>query len=92
MPLVNEVVALVVVIVCALYLGRKRGFATRNREYLPMVFSFVFVCVALVAANLKPHLCEDVFEVIKHWALAFAGLALAWQALSLQGIGKEEQQ
>jgi len=90
--LVNELVALVVVILCALYLGRKKGFATRNRDYLPAVFAFVFVCVALLAANLKLILWENLFEAVKHWALALVGLSLAWQALSLQGFGEEKRQ
>lgn len=91
MPLVNEFIALVVVILCALFLGRKKGFAARNRDYLPAISAFVFVCVALIAANLKPHLWGDLFEVIKHWALACAGLSLAWQALSLQGFSEEKR-
>ncbi len=91
MPLVNEFIALVVVILCALFLGRKKGFAARNRDYLPAISAFVFVCAALIAANLKPHLWEGLFEVVKHWALAFAGLSLAWQALSLQGFGEEKR-
>jgi len=91
-PLVNELVALVVVILCALYLRRKKGFVAKNREYLPTITAFVFVCAALVAANLKPYLWKDLFEVAKHWALAIAGLSLAWQALSLHGFGEEKRQ
>jgi hypothetical protein len=89
--LVNQAVALVVALACALYLGCRRGFAARNRQYLPTVYAFVFVCVALLAANLQPHLWEELYKVLKHWALAFTGLALAWQAFSLQGFGKGER-
>ena len=45
MPLVNELIALIVVILCALYLGRKKGFVARNREYFPTIFAFVFVYI-----------------------------------------------
>ena len=92
MLLVNELVALIVVILCALYLGRKKGFIARNRDYLPAIAAFAFVCVALIAASLKLHLWEDLFEIVKHWALAIVGLSLAWQALSLQGFGEEKRQ
>lgn len=92
MPLVNELIALVVVILCALYLGRKKGFVARNHEYFPAIFAFVFVCVALIAANLKLYLWKDLFEVIKHWALAIVSLSLAWQALNLHGANEEKRQ
>ena len=92
MQLVNELVAMVVMILCALYLGHKKGFIARNREYFPAIFAFTFVCVALIAANLKPYLWENLFEVAKHWALAIAAVSLAWQALSLHGFGEEKRQ
>lgn len=92
MLLVNELVALIVVILCALYLGRNKGFIARNRDYLPTIAAFVFVCVALIATNLKLHLWGNLFEVVKHWSLAIVGLSLAWQALSLQGFGEEKRQ
>jgi hypothetical protein len=71
---VNEVVALVLACISALFLFFHRDLARRSQEFRPLLFAFGFVFLALVATNLEAVVLRHFFLLLEHFALAAAGM------------------
>lgn len=88
---VNEVVALVLACISALFLFFHRDLARRSQEFRPLLFAFGFVFLALVATNLEALSYYGFFQTLEHFALAAAGLCLFWQVVSFKPLSEEQE-
>lgn len=88
---VNEVAAFVLACISALFLFFHRDLAQRSREFRPLLFSFGFVFIAIVATNLETVSYYGFFQILEHFALAAAGMCFFWQVVSFKPPSEEQE-
>ena len=87
----NEVVALVLACISALFLFFHRDLAMRSRDFRPLLYAFGFVFFAIVFTNAESLAMYSVFQVLEHCALAAAGMCLFWQVVSYRPPSEEHE-